>query len=323
MCIITRSTVGSQVGADEQRRFLEVAQRYLHQHRPRMVISYGSSDYTAKLLKLARHHSDQLLFYLANGELNRNDLFESDDLVVCPSRFLADHYHKTMGLTPRVLRSAILPHTFIAPERGIAGNPAGRGAGLITFINPQPAKGLTLVRRLVQLAWLERPEFQFLIVEGRITRAMLQNHPCEIPDLPNLWWMPKQKQIWRVYARTSVLLFPSYWQEAAGRVAAEAMLSGIPVLAANRGGISEQLNGGGTLFEIPENCISDYCQTPADEAVRPWLTALSQLMDNEECYRRASQRALAAGAIYSPQRRKQEVVDFFAGYLQGHRTVTK
>ncbi|MEZ5676402.1 MAG: glycosyltransferase [Thalassovita sp.] len=60
-------------------------------------------------------------------------------------------------------------------------------------------------------------------------------------------WVQRQTNIRAVLARTAVLMVPSIYFEAAGRVIAEAMLAGIPVLATRNGSIPEQLNGGGVV----------------------------------------------------------------------------
>ena len=51
-----------------------------------------------------------------------------------------------------------------------------------------------------------------------------------------------------VYGETAVLLAPSQWEEAFGRVILEAQVSGIPVVSSRRGGIPELLERGGTLL---------------------------------------------------------------------------
>ena len=51
----------------------------------------------------------------------------------------------------------------------------------------------------------------------------------------------------REYAQARILLVPSVWEEAWGRVVTEAQLSGIPVLASAIGGLPESVGPGGIL----------------------------------------------------------------------------
>jgi glycosyltransferase involved in cell wall biosynthesis len=48
------------------------------------------------------------------------------------------------------------------------------------------------------------------------------------------------------------MLMPSVWQESIGRVAAEALLCGIPVIGSNRGSLPEVLGEAAVLLDIPE-----------------------------------------------------------------------
>jgi glycosyltransferase involved in cell wall biosynthesis len=60
-----------------------------------------------------------------------------------------------------------------------------------------------------------------------------------------------------VYAVTDVLLVPSQFTEAFGRVIVEAQLNGIPVVAADAGGIPYALGEGGLLVR-PKDSPSAY-----------------------------------------------------------------
>ncbi len=309
----TRSTLGSNLNLGEAEAFLGYAQATLENLQPDAVVSYGSSEYARQLQELARSRCRRFVFYLANAEFRDPSLFASTDRVVCPSQFLADYYRHTLGLEPAVIPNEIAYSHFLAPGEGsIADHPEARELGLVTLINPSPAKGLTLFWQLVRLAGRERPELTFLAVEGRMESDQLRALEVGLDAEPNVWVLPNQGNMRRVYARTSTLLVPSFGQEAAARVIAEGQLSGIPVLAANRGGISEQLNGGGILFDIPARCTTNYGAVPTSEEVAPWLETICRLRDDEGVFREVSERARLAGAAFHPDRRRAEVLRFFA-----------
>jgi glycosyltransferase involved in cell wall biosynthesis len=68
-------------------------------------------------------------------------------------------------------------------------------------------------------------------------------------ELPaNVTLHPPTRDMRPLYARARLLLAPSQWEEAWGRVATEAQVSGIPVLASNRGGLPEAVGNGGILL---------------------------------------------------------------------------
>jgi len=316
----THSTVGANITGDERNRFLSNVVALMDKKQPEIIISYGSSDYTRKLQALARQRCRRFIFYLANAGFTRRELFTPEDIVVCPSDFLAAHYRCTLNLDPCVVRTVIKTENTIGEGAGISSQVESREFGFVTYINPQPDKGLTLFLRLTQMAWIEHPNISFLAVEGRVSREHLQKIGVDLAVMPNVWWLPNQNDIRRVYARTSLLLCPSFCLEAAWRIIAEAQLSGIPVLAANRGGIPEQMNGGGFLFDIPERCTENYRIIPTEAEVRPWLDTIGRLMENDTDYARASETAIAAGKPFLYERRKKAVIRFFDKVLNDERS---
>lgn len=82
-----------------------------------------------------------------------------------------------------------------------------------------------------------------------------------------------------VYGRTRILLAPSKWEEAWGRVASEAHCSGIPVLGSTRGGLPEAIGKGGVTLDH---------DAPADD----WARELKRLWMDDDHYARLSADAL-------------------------------
>ena len=119
------------------------------------------------------------------------------------------------------------------------------------------------------------------MIEGRWTQADVARAGFRLDRIPNIKIMPNQIDMRPVYAETKVLLFPSFWNEPSGRTIVEAQLNGIPVMASRRGGIPENLNGGGFLFDIPERCTKNYMAIPTAGEVRPWIDQLRLLLEDE------------------------------------------
>ncbi len=147
----------------------------------------------------------------------------------------------------------------------------------VTFINPHKLKGGELAVRIVASC----PDIPFCFVRS-----------WELPDDQEQWLRGCTKtyrnltirrptrRMRDIYARAKILLMPSQWEEAWGRVASEAQFSGIPVVASNRGGLPEAVGPGGILLD-------------PDGPVDPWVNAIRQLWQDDRHYAALSAAALA------------------------------
>jgi glycosyltransferase involved in cell wall biosynthesis len=96
----------------------------------------------------------------------------------------------------------------------------------ITFIGGKNAmKGYDIVLKIAK----QMPEKKFLIVGG-VKKKTIKD---------NLTQISNQKDIMDVYKKTKLLLVPSRWMEAFGRVVEEANYLGIRTITSNRGGLLE------------------------------------------------------------------------------------
>ena len=103
---------------------------------------------------------------------------------------------------------------------------------------------------------------------------------------PNITVLDPVDHIDTLLARTRVLLVPSLWAEARSRIVVEAMLRGVPVMAANTGGLPEAKMG--VPYLLPVNPIARYqprlnermvpiAEVPAQD-IAPWIEALRRLL---------------------------------------------
>jgi glycosyltransferase involved in cell wall biosynthesis len=83
-----------------------------------------------------------------------------------------------------------------------------------------------------------------------------------------------------VYRETALLLAPSQWNEAFGRVLLEAQVSGIPVVASRVGGIPEALHSGAILL-------------PPSESPARWAEAVEGVLSDPAACQRLSEAARA------------------------------
>lgn len=172
----------------------------------------------------------------------------------------------------------------------------------ITLINPIMTKGGAIFRRIAE----QMPARRFLAVEGwahlkkhgKWDLTLFQdlargyNEPVHLPDevdfsgLPNVVVHPTVVDMRRIYSQTRLLLVPSIVPDAAPRVALEAMLNGIPVIASSMIGNPKVISHGGTI-------IGDYGSVDA------WLSAI-ECYDNPDYYLECSTIARAYSSAQDP-----------------------
>jgi glycosyltransferase involved in cell wall biosynthesis len=121
----------------------------------------------------------------------------------------------------------------------------------VVFVGDNAGKGIGIVKQVAS----RLPQVQFRIVTRFIDTVQQES---------NIEWMPWQAESWRLYRDSALVICPSQWAEAYGRVAREAYLLGIPVLASDLGGLPEAVDHCATCL------VKDYTSPDA------WLLAIEQ-----------------------------------------------
>jgi cyanophycin synthetase len=281
--------------------FMACCHALVQRLRPDLVICHGE-PWLDPVLSAARATGTRVLAYLADPNRLRPEwvALSPYDGWLSPSHAMAQQCQDRFGVMPQVCRSLVTASldgaTNLQSERL-----ASRAERTVTLVNPEPNKGglffLTLAAHMLRQA----PGVKFLAVEGRWGRAQWLAAGVDVDALTNLSWQPSTPDMGPVYARTALLLVPSLGFEVSGRVVAEALLSGVPVLATRSGGVEEQLNGGGFLFDIPASMQSNFMATPQPAEMQPWLHYICTLMlGREALYTQAVELALQASVVYQP-----------------------
>lgn len=176
---------------------------------------HGAPAYCKKYGKpLARLvHNDRELFYF-------KAVRDTTDLVIFNSLWLQNAYNATLTAdwNQIVVRPPVDP-SYYAVDRPDAND--------ITLINLTENKGAKLFYDLARAM----RSHSFLAVKGGYDQQMIDSGA-------NLTVIENQSDVRPVYARTRILLVPSLI-ETYGRVAVEAMASGIPVIANETAGLRE------------------------------------------------------------------------------------
>jgi len=160
----------------------------------------------------------------------------------------------------------------------------------VTFINLYEKKGLEIALGLASL----RPAYAFLFVESwRLTEERWRRIEATCAPSGNVRLQRGTPKMDRVYRQTRLLLAPSQWEEAWGRVVTEAQFSGIPALASRIGGLPESVGVGGVLLE-PDAPIEAWAHE-LDRLLEPdrWREMSASARTQAEHYRRQAENGLA------------------------------
>lgn len=228
----------------------------------------GHLMWTRQAVEAAAAVGRPLLYLVHNDRQMAHWRLVGDNITaaVMNSRWLSEVYERRWGGPSVIVR----PPTSI-DDYSLARDPWR--ARFTTLINANREKGAEVFYALAD----GPPARQYLAVEGAYGDQMRPGR-----DHPNVQWLPQTPNIRdHVYSRTRVLLMPSAY-ESYGCVAAEAMCSGIPVVAHPTPGLREVLGDAGVFADRRD--------------IDAWRTALADLDDREfytevshRCYDRAAE----------------------------------
>jgi hypothetical protein len=283
--------------------FLDAYTSLLDLVQPQVLLTYGGDPVSRAIMKSAKGRGIKVVFLLHNFAYGKPETFANVDYAVVPSEFSRRYYSDKLGLVCHVL-------PYVLDSRRVA---TDRQPQYLTFVNPQPAKGLFIFARIAEVLASRRPDIPLLVVKGRSRPGWQQETGIDLSRFPNLTVMPSQSDPRQFYALTKLLLMPSLWSESFGLVAAEAMLNGIPVLVSNRGALPETVSEAGFLLDIPARYTPQTNTLPADEEVEPWVETIDRLWDDAEAYQQASHSARRHAQQWLPERLGPVYCDFFGG----------
>ncbi len=262
--------------------FLELADQVFDRFRPDLLLTYGGHPASLELMRRARQRGIAVVFHLHNFGYNDRRAFADVSAVIFPSEYSRSHHARLLGLDGPVIPDPI------PLERIVAANPDPK---YVTFINPQPSKGMAVFARIAIVLNERRPDIPLVVVEGRGTSDALAKLPIDLSGLTNLNRMANTPDPRDFYRVSRAVLVPSLWRESLGRVPMEALANGIPVLASDRGALLETLGNAGFVITIPERFGPNTMEIPTAREVAPWVAVLERLWDDPEF--EARHRALA------------------------------
>src|SRR5262249_48102842 len=145
--------------AEETVGFLAILSEAIRRFRPDIVLTYGGDPASRGVAAVARKAGAKVAFWLHNFAYTDTRVFAGCDAVVVPSAFSRNHYQKLLGIACVAL-PPVIDVTRIMCDRP-------HGGQFVTFVNPEPNKGVFWFARLAEMLGRTRSDIPLLVVEGR------------------------------------------------------------------------------------------------------------------------------------------------------------
>lgn len=292
---------GVQVHAvHSSHRYLAHLELQIQAHKPEVIL-VTSEDWDGGLLETALQVGTVPVFVLVTTPI----ALPFGPFAMRPSAWRKELYSQVEGIfavsrytQAYILRWGDMQSTlFYTPAfgRGPYLRLGGFDNPYVTMLNPSMGKGIEFLLALAT----RLPDVRFGAVP---TWATSGEDLAAMSQLPNIEILAAQVDINVIWAQTRVALMPSLWPEGFPLTVVEAMLSGIPVLACDQGGVAEAKLG--TDFVLPVAPITGYTteQRPGvlpepiapvqpREFVERWVGALELLVHDREVYERHADTA--------------------------------
>jgi surfactin synthase thioesterase subunit/glycosyltransferase involved in cell wall biosynthesis len=297
-----RAGVDVRVAAQAPREFFS---RELESFRPDVIVA-STDDPAQLLLEPALRYGRAPVIYLARATIalpfGPDCAFPSEAKtariracarVVGVSEYVADYIRRYAAID-----AVHVPISLV--ERADWPALGGFDNEFVAMANPCAVKGIAIFLALADAF----PETAFAAVP---TWGTNEQDRAALAARPNVRLLDPVDDIDELLRRCRVVVVPSLWAEARSRMVLEAMLRGVPVLAANVGGIPEAKMG--VPYLLPVNPIRKYAprvdeqmvpvaEVPAQD-VGPWRDALARLLTDRAHYDEISRASRAAALSYA------------------------
>jgi glycosyltransferase involved in cell wall biosynthesis len=318
--LMTRHNDESRPERAEAAQYLALVEALLNDFAPDQMIAVNGHPMIRDAMALARTRGITTAFGVRGFGYDEARYFEHVDHVFTCSRFLTDFFRERVGLVSTPIEPPIDWSTVVAPAESRA---------FVTFVHPAPHKGLLLFARLADMLGSRRPDIPVLVVQSGQSGGALNAIPeIDFSRYPQIMAAPPVPRPADYFALTRILLVPSVWAEPFGRVAAEAMINGVPPIVGNRGALPDVVGGdfssggGGRVLAIPEWMTVETVRLPTEQDIEPWYDAVCALWDDPELYRAIAVRARQiADERYSEEVSRRQHVDYFTSLRPGGRPI--
>jgi glycosyltransferase involved in cell wall biosynthesis len=310
--LLTRHNDAGRPDRLESEQFLFLLDRMLEQLKPDLLLTYGSHPVVSESIRRACSRGVTTVFTLRNHGYEDRRFFEHVNHVFTCSPYLSDLYRQKIGLISTGIAPPIDWSEVLAPADGRT---------FVTFVNPSVHKGVGVFARLADMLGSARPDIPILVVQSARSAGGLNAIPgIDFTKYPHIMAAPPLPRPADFFALTKLLLVPSLFPEPFGRVAAEAMINGIPPLVSNRGGLPETVAGAGRVLPVPDRLPEKSLEIPGAEEIGMWFEAVCELWDDAEKYAAAARVAReTAERLYSEPVQRRLYLEYFGSLRPGGR----
>jgi glycosyltransferase involved in cell wall biosynthesis len=294
----------------EGEQFLFLLEHLLADFRPDILLTYGGHSIVQDAMRRARGLGAITVFSLRNYGYEDRRYYEHVDHVFTTSPYLSRVYRDRIGLRSVGIDSPIDWSEVEAPEEM---------RRFVTYVNPSLYKGSAVFARLADMLGSQRPDIPLLVVQSATTAGQLNAIAgLDFRKYPHIMAAPATPRPSDFFALTRILLVPSTFAEPFGRVAAEALINGIPPIVSDRGALPETVGEGGTVVPLPSWVTAESRDLPSPDEVKPWFDAICALWDDPDRYREASARARAtAEGRYHETTMRKRYDEYFQSLAPG------
>ena len=318
--LLTRHNDESRPDRAEAAQFLTLLEHLLDEFVPDQLIACNGHPMIFEAMTRARTRGVTTAFAVRGFGYYEPRYFADVDHAFTCSQYLTDVYRERVGLISTPIEPPIHWSTVLAPSDSRA---------FVTFVHPAPHKGLLLFARLADMLGSRRPDIPVLVVQSGQSGGSLNGIPgIDFGKYPQIMAAPPVSKPADYFALTRILLVPSVWEEPFGRVAAEAMINGVPPIVGNRGALPHVVGGdfvnggGGRVLPIPEWMTSKTTRLPTEQELEPWYEAVCALWDDAALYQSMGARARQiAEERYSEDVSRKRHVDYFTSLKAGRRPI--
>ncbi len=318
--LLTRHNDEARPSRAEAAQYVDTMERLLTDFAPDCLIACNGHPMIFESMAEARRRGTITAFAVRGFGYEDPACFQDVDYAFTCSQYLTDVYREKIGLFSTPLEPPIDWSTVVAPEDSRA---------FVTFVNPSRHKGLMLFARLAEMLGSRRPDIPVLVVQsGQSGGALNAIAGVDFSKFPQIMAAPPVPTPADYFALTRLLLVPSVWPEPFGRVAAEAMINGIPALVSNRGALPHVVDGdfaeggAGRVLPIPEWMTYQSTELPAEREVDPWYEAVCTLWDDGAMYASLAARAReVARTRYSEQVSRRLHLEYFTSLTERGRPI--
>jgi glycosyltransferase involved in cell wall biosynthesis len=307
--LMTRAERGSQADRLECEQFLFLLEAAFQHFLPDVLLTYGGHPIVQEAMSRAQRRGVLTVFTLRNYGYEDRAYFKHVDHVFTCSPYLSEVYRQRIGLRSTGIESPIEWFEVEAPDDM---------RRYVTFVNPSLAKGSMLFARLADMLGARRPDIPILVVQSAASAGLLNDIPgLDFGKYPHIMAAPATQRPADFFALTRILLVPSAFHEPFGRVAAEALINGIPPLVSDRGALPETVRGAGRVLPMPAWLTDKTRELPTIEEAQPWCDAICEFWDDARIYAESSELARStAERWYSETLMRQRYLEYFSSLRQ-------